>query len=63
MLRMYCLSSRKEWGDGVPLELLAASEATQGYLGFSPADLVFGHTVRGPLKVHNYVSHFREQLF
>ncbi len=45
MLRMYCLSSSKEWGDGIPLKLLAASEATQGYLGFIPADLVFGHTV------------------
>ncbi|XP_067263779.1 uncharacterized protein [Chanodichthys erythropterus] len=78
MLRKYCLSSGKEWDEGVPLVLFAVREATQESLGFSPADLVFGHTVRGPLKVVkdrmlndkkpteqnvlDYVSRFRERL-
>lgn len=78
MLKKYCLSSGKEWDDGVPLVLFAVREATQESLGFSPADLVFGHTVRGPLKVLkdgmlndtkssqqnvlDYVSRFRERL-
>ncbi len=35
----------------VPLVLFAVREAVQESLGFSPADLVFGHTVRGPLKM------------
>ncbi len=58
--------------------LFAVREAMQESLGFSPADLVFGHTVRGPLKmlkenmlafdsssevnVLDYVSKFRERL-
>ena len=53
-------------------------ETLQESLGFSPCDLVFGHTVRGPLRLlkekwlsespkteHNvldYVSSFRERL-
>ena len=43
------------WEDGLPLSipfvLLAARDAAQESLGFSPKELVFGHTVRGPLKV------------
>ncbi len=35
----------------VPLVLFAVREAVQESLGFSPAELVFGHTVRGPLKM------------
>lgn len=34
-----------------PLLLFAATEVTQESLGFSPAELLFGHTVRGPLKL------------
>lgn len=30
--------------------MLTAREAVQESLGFSPAELVFGHTPRGPLK-------------
>jgi len=51
MLRKYCLGTEKEWDEGVPLVLFAIRETVQESLGFSPADLVFGHTVRGPLKV------------
>lgn len=40
----------KDWDDGIPLLMFAAREAVQESLGFSPAQLVFGHEVRGPLK-------------
>ncbi|XP_028847201.1 uncharacterized protein LOC114796860 [Denticeps clupeoides] len=77
MLRTYCLASAKEWDEGLPLLLVAIRETVQESLGFSPADLVFGHTVRGPLKllkeawvaepltetnVLDHVSSFRERL-
>lgn len=34
----------------IPIPLFAAREAVQVSLGFSPTELVFGHTVRGPKK-------------
>lgn len=37
------------WDEGMPFLLFAAREAKQKSLGFSPAELVFGHNVRGPL--------------
>ena len=57
--------------------LFAAREAVQESLGFSPFELVFGHTVRGPLKLLkekwltetsdlnllDYVSTFKERLY
>lgn len=77
MLRTYCTESEKEWDEGLPLLLFAVRETVQESLGFSPAELVFAHTVRGPLKllkenwlsegqsivnVLDYVSSFRERL-
>ncbi len=78
MLRKYCMDTSKDWDEGTPLVLFAVREAVQDSLGFSPADLVFGHSVRGPLKmlkedmlsvetsvktnVLDYVSKFRERL-
>ncbi|KAL0186267.1 hypothetical protein M9458_017937, partial [Cirrhinus mrigala] len=41
----------KDWDEGLPLLLFAVRESVQESLGFSPAELVFGHTVRGPLKM------------
>ncbi|KAK7926273.1 hypothetical protein WMY93_008583 [Mugilogobius chulae] len=77
MLRAYCLEFEKEWDEGVPLLLFAAGEVAQESTGFSPADLVFAHNVRGPLKllqenwlndtksqnVLDYVSSFRFKLY
>ncbi|KAK7918866.1 hypothetical protein WMY93_010150 [Mugilogobius chulae] len=77
MLRAYCLELEKEWDEGVPLLLFAAREVVQESTGFSPADLVFAHNVRGPLKllqenwlndtksqnVLDYVSSFRFKLY
>ena len=51
MLRKYCLETEKSWDEGLPFLLFAIREAKQESLGFSPAELVFGHSVRGPLKV------------
>ncbi len=78
MLHNYCMETSKDWDEGTPLVLLAVREAVQDSLGFSPADLEFGHTVRGPLKmlkddmlssettskrtVLEYVSKFHEPL-
>ena len=51
MLRSYCTEHEKDWNLGVPLVLFAAREAVQESLGFSPFELVFGHTVRASLKL------------
>lgn len=51
MLKKYCMDTQADWDEGVPFVLFAIRETTQESLGFSPADLVFGHSVRGPLKV------------
>lgn len=77
MLRTFCVSTGKDWVEGLPLLLFAVRETVQESLGFSPSELVFGHTVRGPLKLLqkqllsketsavnllDYVSNFRERL-
>uniref|UniRef100_A0A3B3Q649 Gypsy retrotransposon integrase-like protein 1 n=1 Tax=Paramormyrops kingsleyae TaxID=1676925 RepID=A0A3B3Q649_9TELE len=51
MLRTYCSAQGKDWDEGIPLLLFAIRDTVQESLGFSPAELVFGHSVRGPLKV------------
>ena len=51
MLKKYCMDTSADWDEGVPFVLFAIRETVQESLGFSPADLVFGHTPRGPLKV------------
>ena len=51
MIRMYCEETEKNWDEGIHLLLFAARDSVQESLGFSPFELVFGHTVRGPLKL------------
>ena len=51
MLRAYCKEFERDWDERTPLLLFAAREVTQESLGFSPAELVFGHTVRGPMNI------------
>lgn len=78
MMRIYCFETEKEWDEGIHLLLFAARESVQESLGFSPFELVFGHTVRGPLKLLKekllsncsesinllqYDSDFRSKLF
>ena len=40
----------KDWDEGIHLLLFAVRESVQESLGFSPFELVFGHTLREPLK-------------
>ncbi len=51
MLRKYCIETGSEWDKGVPLLLFAVRDTVQESLKFSPSELVFFHTVKGPLKV------------
>jgi hypothetical protein len=77
MMRTHCFQYEKDRDEGVHLVLFAAKEAVQESLGFSPFELLFGHTVRGPLKLlkekwlteasslnlFDYVSSFKERLY
>ena len=74
MIRSYCFDTEKDWDEGIHLLLFAVRESVQESLGFSPFELVFGHSVRGPLKekflsndetplnLLQYVSDFRNRL-
>lgn len=64
MLSKYCVESGKDWDEGLPLLMFAVCETVQESLGFSPAELVFGHTVRGPLKMlkENWLSEQRSDV-
>ena len=77
MIRSYCFDTEKDWDEDIHLLLFAVRESVQESLGFSPFELVFGHTVRGPLKLLKekflsnddsslnllqYVSDFKDRL-
>ena len=77
MIRPYCFDTEKDWDEGIHLLLFAVRESVQESLGFSPFELVFGHSVRRPLKLFKekflsndetplnllqYVSDFRNRL-
>ena len=51
MIRSYCFDTEKNWDEGIHLLLFAVRESVQESLGFSPFELVFGYTVREPLKL------------
>ena len=51
MIRSYCFDTEKDWDEGIHLLLFAVRESVKESLGFSPFELVFGHTVGGPLKL------------
>ena len=76
-IRSYSFDTEKDWDEGIHLLLFAVRESVQESLGFSPFELVFGHSVRGPLKLLKekflsndetplnllqYVSDFRNRL-
>ena len=50
MIRSYCFDTERDWDEGIHLLLFAVRESVQESLGFTPFELVFGLTVRGPLK-------------
>ena len=77
MIRSYCFDTEKDWDEGIHLLLFAVRESVRESLGFSPFELVFGHSVCGPLKLLKekflsndetplnllqYVSDFRNRL-
>ena len=64
MIRTYFYDTEKDWDEGVHLLLFAARESVQESLGFSPFELVFGHTMRGPLKLlkEKFISSSNESL-
>ena len=77
MIRLYCFDTGKDWDEGIHLLLFAVRESVQESIGFSPFELVLGHSVRGPLKLLKekflsndetplnllqYVSDFRNRL-
>ena len=77
MVRSYCFDTEKDWDEGIHLLLFAVRESVLESLGFSPFELVFGHSVPGPLKLLKekflsndetplnllqYVSDFRNRL-
>ena len=51
MIRSHCFDTEKDWDEGIHLLLFSVGESVQESLGFSLFELVFGHTVRGPLKL------------
>ena len=76
MIKSYCMEYEKDWDEGVHLLLFGVRESVQESLGFSPFELVFGRTKRGPLmmlkekwldedenmNLLDYVSNFKERL-
>ena len=77
MLKTYHHQTGKDWAEGVHLLLFAVRDSVQESLGFSPFELVFGHSVRSPLKLYkeerlseddsslnilSYVSNFRHKV-
>ena len=51
MIRSHCFDTERDWDEGVQLLLFAVTESVQESFGFSPFEKVFGHTVRGYLKL------------
>jgi hypothetical protein len=51
MVRKLCLQYEKDWDDGVHLLLFAGREAVQESIGFSPFELVVGHTDKGTFTI------------
>ena len=51
MLRKVCSEMPKDWDSYIPPLLSEYSEAPQESLGFSPFELLYGRTVRGPMAI------------
>lgn len=73
---MYCEEVGVDWDEAVPMALFAVRDSVHESTGFSPFELVYGHEVRGPLRmmkekwlggehppsVVKYVSDFEDKL-
>ena len=51
MLRKLCTERPKDWDRYLPPVLFAYREVPQSSLGFSPFELLYGRTVRGPMTI------------
>lgn len=51
MLRTYCMETGQDWDEAIDLLLFSIRDSTNESLGFTPFQLIYGHQVRGPLKV------------
>ena len=51
MLKKVCADNPRDWDRYVPALLFAYREAPQESLGFSPFELLYGRTVRGPMAI------------
>ena len=51
MLRTFVETHQKDWDEGIPFVLFASRDSAQTALGFSPFELVYGHSPRGFLKL------------
>lgn len=51
MLRRLCAERPKNWDRYLSAALFAFRDTTQESLGFLPFELVYGHTVRGPMRI------------
>ncbi|XP_071791644.1 uncharacterized protein [Asterias amurensis] len=51
MLRRMCNERPRDWDRYIPALLFAYRESPQESLGYSPFQLIYGHTVRGPLTI------------
>ena len=51
MIRAYCFDTEKDWDVGIHLLSVTVRESVQESVGFSPFDLVFGHTVHRSLNL------------
>jgi hypothetical protein len=73
MMQTFCLDSQKYRDDGICMLLFTVREAFQESLGFSPFELVFGHSVGGSfwkkhfcentvISILLYVEYFRHKF-
>ncbi|XP_069181863.1 uncharacterized protein [Procambarus clarkii] len=51
MLRKFCYDRQSKWVDELPYLLFAVRSVPNESLGISPFEMIYGHSVRGPLEV------------
>ena len=56
MLRAHCLEYPEDWDKGISFVVFATRDAPNESTGFTPFELVYGHEVRGPLKLVKEIS-------
>ncbi|XP_069186506.1 uncharacterized protein [Procambarus clarkii] len=51
MLRKFCYNRQSKWVEDLPYLLFAVRSVPNESLGISPFEMIYGHSVRGPLEV------------